>query len=202
MCSTSSACATRRGRATTVLILAVRCVCPSTSPCCARCPTGWGRTAGRRTPRKMRRSSAPARGCRAKRSKDSPLFQLLDGIKPLEVAERRTDVFRDQVAYAQRRSELAQARKAGKDAVDAVRRSTGPDRRGRGRRRDRPAAVLSRGQGLGGHGRPRRRMPEPLRSTTNGPGAARLRAEPRRRGEEAERVLLELIEGRGPSSET
>ena len=64
--------------------------------------------------------------CRAKHSKDSPLFQLLDGIRPLEVPSDRTDVFREQVAYAQgKKAELAQARKSGKDAIDRVRQSLG-----------------------------------------------------------------------------
>src|SRR4029453_4935113 len=33
--------------------------------------------------------------CRAKRVKDSPLYQLLDGLAPLQVPSDRTDVFRD-----------------------------------------------------------------------------------------------------------
>ncbi|HEX6010311.1 MAG TPA: hypothetical protein VFY87_00625, partial [Geminicoccaceae bacterium] len=69
------------------------------------------------------------RECREKRFRDSPLFQLLDGLKPLEVPSDRTDVFREQVAYAEgKKAELARARREGPAAVAAVRASLGrPD---------------------------------------------------------------------------
>ena len=64
--------------------------------------------------------------CRKTRAKDSPLFQLLDGIKPLRVSSDKTDMFREQVEYAEEiRSDLAKARKNGKEAVDKVLHSLG-----------------------------------------------------------------------------
>jgi MAP3K TRAFs-binding domain len=143
------------------------------------------------------------RKCRAQRFKDSPLFQLLDGIKPLEVPSDRTDVFREQVAYAQaKKAELAEARKSGKDAVDAVRRSLGQiDTVESGVAIDLLLSyrAVSDWQGmidLVGD------MPEPLRSTVMVQEQLGFALNRAGRGEEAERVLLDLIERRGPSSET
>jgi tetratricopeptide (TPR) repeat protein len=141
--------------------------------------------------------------CRAKRSKDSPLFQLLDGIKPLEVPSDRTDVFRDQVAYAQtKKTELTQARKSGKDAVDAVRQSLGRiDAVESGVAIDlllsyRAVKAWQAMADLVGE------LPEPLRSTVMVQEQLGFALNRAGRGEEAERVLLELIAARGPSSET
>ena len=62
--------------------------------------------------------------CRANQHQDSPLFQLLGGIKPLEVPSDRTDVFRQEANYAAaKKAELAAARKRGPEAVTAVRGS-------------------------------------------------------------------------------
>jgi hypothetical protein len=52
---------------------------------------------------------------------DSPLFQLVDGMPRLEIDHAKTDIFRDRVAIAREYKEaLAEARKAGVDAVRAV----------------------------------------------------------------------------------
>ena len=52
---------------------------------------------------------------------DSPLFQLVDGMPRLEIDHAKTDIFRDRVAIAAGyRQALADARKAGVDAVRAV----------------------------------------------------------------------------------
>ncbi len=52
---------------------------------------------------------------------DSPLFQLVDGMPRLEIDHAKTDIFRDRVAIAREYKEaLADARKAGVDAVRAV----------------------------------------------------------------------------------
>src|SRR5262249_22147183 len=77
--------------------------------------------------------AAQLKECRQRRFEDSPLFQLLDGITPLSVPSDKTDIFREQVAYAEgKKVELAKARalarkdrKAGQDAVTAVRASLG-----------------------------------------------------------------------------
>jgi len=60
---------------------------------------------------------------------DSPLFQLLDGLTPLDVSHLKTDVFRDRVDYsASVKDRLADARDTGADAVAAVARELGDPR--------------------------------------------------------------------------
>jgi hypothetical protein len=141
--------------------------------------------------------------CRAQRSKDSPLFQLLDGITPLVVPSDRTDVFRDQVAYAQaKKAELAQARKAGKDAIDGVRQSLGQfDAVESGILIDLMLSyrAVKDWQSMIDliH-----KMPEPLRLTVMVQEQLGFALNRAGRGDEAERVLLDLIASRGPSSET
>jgi MAP3K TRAFs-binding domain len=141
--------------------------------------------------------------CRAQRSKDSPLYQLLDGITPLEVPSDRTDVFREQVEYAQaKKAELDRARKTGKDAVDAVRQSLGRlDAVESGVLVDLMLSyrAVKDWQGmidLVGD------MPEPLRSAVMVQEQLGFALNRAGRGDEAERVLLDLIASRGPSSET
>jgi tetratricopeptide (TPR) repeat protein len=141
--------------------------------------------------------------CRAQRSKDSPLYQLLDGIKPLEVPSDRTDVFREQVAYAQaKKAELDRARKTGKDAVDAVRQSLARlDAVESGVLIDLMLSyrAIKDWQGmidLVGD------MPEPLRSAVMVQEQLAFALNRAGRGEEAEKVLTDLIASRGPSSET
>jgi hypothetical protein len=141
--------------------------------------------------------------CRAKHSKDSPLFQLLDGVRPLEVPSDRTDVFREQVAYAQgKKAELAQARKSGKDAIDRVRQSLGRlDAVESGVLIDLMLSyrAVKDWQGmidLVGD------MPEPLRSAVMVQEQLGFALNRAGRGEEAEKVLTDLIASRGPSSET
>ncbi|MCB1499566.1 MAG: DUF4071 domain-containing protein [Bauldia sp.] len=52
---------------------------------------------------------------------DSPLFQLVDGMPRLEIDHAKTDIFRDRVAIAaEYKTALAEARKAGTEAVRAV----------------------------------------------------------------------------------
>jgi hypothetical protein len=53
--------------------------------------------------------------------KERPIFQLLEGYKPTEIARLKTDVFRDRAVYGEKaRNSLAVARLRGKDAVAAV----------------------------------------------------------------------------------
>jgi hypothetical protein len=140
---------------------------------------------------------------RAQRTKDSPVFQLFDGIRPLEVPSDRTDAFRDQVAYAQaKKAELAQARKAGKDAVDAARRSLGRlDAVESGVLIDLMLSYRAVKDWKGmidlvGD------MPEPLRSAVMVQEQLGFALNRAGRGEEAEKVLKDLIASRGPSSGT
>lgn len=77
--------------------------------------------------------AALLKDCRERRAHDSPLYQLLDGITPLFVPSDKTDVFREQVVYAEgKKAELAKARalartdrSAARAAVAAVRQSLG-----------------------------------------------------------------------------
>jgi MAP3K TRAFs-binding domain len=127
------------------------------------------------------------RDCRDNRFKDSPLFQVLDGIKPLEVPSDRTDIFRQQVADAQvKQQDLAKARdaaksdkQAGQAAVAAIRQSLGLlDAVEPGVLIDLLLSYRAVGdwQGMINLAND---MPEPLRDG-HGPGTAGFRAEPRR----------------------
>jgi MAP3K TRAFs-binding domain len=148
--------------------------------------------------------------CREQRVHDSPLFQLIDGITPLTVPSDKTDVFRDQVAYAEAtKAELAKARalarkdrKAGQAAVAKVQKSLGKlDAVEAGVAVDlllsfRAASDWAAMIALVAD------MPRPLRTSVMVQEQLGFALNRAGRGEEAERVLLELIERRGPSSET
>lgn len=57
---------------------------------------------------------------------DSPVFQLVEGMRPPEIDRLKTDVFRDRVRYsAQIKERLAIARKQGVDALRIVERDLG-----------------------------------------------------------------------------
>ena len=61
-----------------------------------------------------------------KGAKDSPIFQLLDGVREPVLEHMKTDVFRDQVEYSNKwKDALAVARKQNLDAVRAVERELG-----------------------------------------------------------------------------
>jgi tetratricopeptide (TPR) repeat protein len=61
---------------------------------------------------------ATARAARGEESTDSPVFQLLEGYTAPDIARLKTDVFRDCAHYAvEARKQLADARRAGKDAL-------------------------------------------------------------------------------------
>ena len=150
------------------------------------------------------------RDCRDNRFKDSPLFQVLDGIKPLEVPSDRTDIFRQQVADAQaKQQDLAKARdaaksdkQAGQAAVAAIRQSLGLlDAVEPGVLIDLLLSYRAVGdwQGMIDLAND---MPEPLRSTVMVQEQLGFALNRAGRSEEAERVLEKLIAARGPSSET
>lgn len=134
---------------------------------------------------------------------DSPPFQLLDGLRPQELAHEKTDVFRDRVRYSQEvKKRLAEARSEGPEAVRRAREELG-------RVEDVESGILvdlllsyRAVEDWDGMIDLIEAVPEPLRRTAmirEQLGFALNRAG---RGDEAERVLLELIEERGPSSET
>lgn len=61
-----------------------------------------------------------ARSSKDEPPKDSPVFQLVEGYAAPDIARLKTDVFREQAQYAlDARDKLAQARRAGKDFIQA-----------------------------------------------------------------------------------
>jgi hypothetical protein len=132
---------------------------------------------------------------------DSPLFQLLDGYPDID--HTRTDIFRDRVDYSLRQKQrLAEARRQGLDAVRAVEAELG-------RLEDLEAGVIidlflsyRAVRGWAEMIRLAERMPRPLADTVMVREQLALALNRAGRGEDAERVLLDLLEKRGPSSET
>lgn len=134
-------------------------------------------------------------------STDSPVFQLVDGFPDLQ--RLKTDAFRDRVDYsAGIKAKLATARKAGPDAVRAIEAELAPVA-------DAEAGVvidlflsyraveawLDMIALVG-------KMSPPLAATVMVREQLGLALNRAGRGDEAERVLLDVIEQRGPSSET
>jgi tetratricopeptide (TPR) repeat protein len=134
---------------------------------------------------------------------DSPVFQLLTDMPAADISHLKTDVFRQQVAYAQdTKKRLGAARRDGEDAVDAVRVDLGPIT-------DVEAGVavdlLLSYRAVGAWDAMVdvvEEMSDPVKRSVlvrEQLGFALNRAE---RSEEAEQVLRTLIKENGPSSET
>ena len=134
---------------------------------------------------------------------DSPVFQLIDDLPTPEIDRLKTDVFRDEAAYsAELKARLAEARKGGVEALAAIERDLGP-------LEDVEAGVLvdlllsyRAAKGWEEMIRLVEAMPEPVRRTVLVREQYGLALNRAKRSEEAEQVLLELIEDHGPSSET
>ena len=134
---------------------------------------------------------------------DSPVFQLIDELPTPQIDRLKTDVFREQAAYS---AEVKDAPRRGpRGRASACARSRGNSGRSR---TSRPACSstcccpTARSRAWEEMVRLVEAMPEPLRRTVlvrEQYGFALNRAE---RSDEAERVLLEVIEDHGPSSET
>lgn len=132
---------------------------------------------------------------------DSPVYQLVENFP--DVQRLKTDVFRDQVRYAEgKKQELARARKQGGEAVRLFEKGLGDVRRVE-------AGVvidlyLSYRAVKDWQGMidlvPK--MSPPLANTLMVREQLGLALNRAGQGDEAERVLLELIDQRGPSSET
>jgi tetratricopeptide (TPR) repeat protein len=136
-------------------------------------------------------------------SPDSPVYQLLEGMYAPEIAHAKTDIFREQVRYSESIKErLAVARKQGPDAVAAVESDLGE-------MADREAGVVvdlllsyravkawERMIAL------TEKMPLPLRNTVMVQEQLGFALNRAGRGEEAERVLLQVLDKHGASSET
>jgi len=132
---------------------------------------------------------------------DSPVFQLVEGFP--DIKRLKTDVFRERVQYCEHlKQKLAGARKQGLDAVKAVEAEIGD------------LANVEAGVVIdlfltyrAVKGWPdmialAEKMPRPLRETVMVQEQLGLALNRAGRGDEAERVLLELIASRGASSET
>jgi tetratricopeptide (TPR) repeat protein len=134
---------------------------------------------------------------------DSPLFQLLDNLPQPDISRLKTDVFREQAEYSNAlRERLAAARRRGVDAVREIRDELGDLRNHESgvlvdlllSFRDLEAwpdmvAVVAQ-------------MPEALARATLVREQYGLALNRDGQGEEAEEVLLTLINERGPSSES
>ena len=134
---------------------------------------------------------------------DSPVFQLIDELPTPQIDRLKTDVFREQAAYSvEVKDRLAGARAEGADQVREVERDLGP-------LNDVEAGVLvdlllsyRAAKAWDDMIRLVEAMPEPVRRTVlvrEQFGFALNRAG---RSQEAEKVLLGVVDDHGPSSET
>src|SRR5262245_1949232 len=136
-------------------------------------------------------------------SKDSPIFQILEYIPEPIVDHTRTDVFRQQIDYSESlKRRLAEARRTGIDAVRAAEKDLGAlvgvesgvlvdlmlSYRAVEAYEDMVALI--------------EKMPRPLAETVLVQEQLAFALNRLKRREQAESVLLKLIEKRGPSSET
>jgi len=136
-------------------------------------------------------------------STDSPVFQLVDELPRPQIDRLKTDLFRQQAEYsADVKARLAQARGHGVDAVRAVEADLRP-------LDDAEAGVLvdlvlsyRAVKAWTDMIRIVETMPEPVRRTVLVREQYALALNRAKRGEEAERVLLDVLEDSGPSSET
>lgn len=134
---------------------------------------------------------------------DSPVFQLVEGMRPPEIDRLKTDVFRDRVRYStQMKEQLAVARKQGIDALRSVERELGAIADQESgvvidlflsyravKAWDDMIALVER-------------MSPPLAATVMVQEQLALALNRAAQGERAERVLTDLLDRRGPSSET
>jgi tetratricopeptide (TPR) repeat protein len=136
-----------------------------------------------------------------KPSTDSPIYQLVEGYP--NVAHKKTDIFREQVRYsAEKKEKLASARRQGVEAVRAIGKELEPIG-------EQESGVvidlfLSYRSGKGWQEMVDlvQKMPRPLATTVMVQEQLALALNRLSRRDEAERVLAELLEHRGPSSET
>ncbi|MGI9180722.1 MAG: TRAFs-binding domain-containing protein [Longimicrobiaceae bacterium] len=141
------------------------------------------------------------RAAREAPAKDSPIFQLVEDFP--DVDHTKTDVFRDRVQYSRQMKErLADARGQGIEAVRQIERELEPIA-------EQEAGVVidlflsyRAVKGWGEMVALAEKMSPPLAATVMVQEQLALALNRAGQGEKAERVLLELIERRGPSSET
>lgn len=136
-----------------------------------------------------------------KNAVDSPVYQLVDGFP--DIQHLKTDVFRDRVEYSeQTKKRLAVARRQGLDAVRAIKRDLG-------KASDLESAVVIdlflSYRAVKGWQEMIDLVPEmspPLAATVMVQEQLGLALNRTGHGDEAEKVLLDLIARRGPNSET
>jgi tetratricopeptide (TPR) repeat protein len=134
---------------------------------------------------------------------DSPVFQLVDNLPTPQIDRLKTDVFREEAAYsAEMKDRLARAAEEGADALRAVEGDLGP-------LQDVEAGVLVdlllsyRGVSAWEDMiRVVEALPAPLRRTVLVREQYAFALNRAGRSEEAERVLLAVLDDHGPSSET
>jgi tetratricopeptide (TPR) repeat protein len=138
-----------------------------------------------------------------KSNADSPIYQLVTGLQPLDISHIKTDVFRERVQYsAGVKERLATARTQGVDAVRAIEKELGSICDAESgvvidlflsyrsvKAWDDMIALVPK-------------MSAPLAATVMVQEQLALALNRAGQGEAAERILLELIDRRGPSSET
>jgi hypothetical protein len=134
---------------------------------------------------------------------DSPIYELVENFPVPELDHTKTDVFRDRVRYsANAKERLAEARKEGVEAVRAIEADLVPIQ-------DQEAgvvvdlflsyrAVKAWKDMVALH----EKMSPPLAATVMVQEQLALALNRAKQGERAERVLLDLLQKRGPSSET
>jgi tetratricopeptide (TPR) repeat protein len=141
--------------------------------------------------------------CKLNPEPDSPVYQLVQGIQPPPIDRLRIDTLREQISYTRaKKEELARARRVGPSAVDSVRASLG-------KLEDVEAGVVV--DLLLSYRAVRRwdamielyqEMPRYLQTSVPVGEQYALALNRAGQGAEAERTLRELVERRGPSSET
>jgi MAP3K TRAFs-binding domain len=134
---------------------------------------------------------------------DSPLFQLLDGLQPPDIARLKTDSFRDRVDLSlQLKERLASARRRDVEAVREIEHSLGDISQSESAvvvdlfLSYRAVKAWTDMVALVG------KMSKPLAATVLIQEQLALALNRQGEGEQAEQILLELIRRRGPSSET
>lgn len=137
-------------------------------------------------------------------AKDSPIFQLIDGLPVPNLEHLKTDVFREQVEYSiEMKEKLATARKTSADAIRAIEGELGDISQ-----LDSGIAIdLMLSYRAASAWDPmvtliKKKMSRPLADTVMVREQLGFALNRLKRHDEAEAVLLHLIEERGPSSET
>ena len=151
----------------------------------------------------LRKLLDAARAQRGEPSTDSPVFQLVEGYSAPDIARLKTDVFRDRAQYAvEARNRLAAARRAGKDALEQAASALGDIKSLESgvvidlflsyrAVSDWQAMVDLAAQ-----------MPTPLARSVMVREQLGFALNRLKRRDEAEQVLRDLIQEKGPSSET